>query len=311
MPPAPRSSSGSARSISAPASRSATPRPNSVFQIAAHETHFGLERLYDLCKTVRKLVDPLNIGRVIARPFVGETAATFERTANRRDYRRAAAGADAARPAGRARQQGHRASARSATSSRIAASPRCARRPATWRCSTRRWARWTMPGTAISCSPISSISTRSTAIAATLPAMPRRSRRSTAGCRKRWPACSTGDLLILTADHGCDPTWRGTDHTRERVPILGIGPGLTAATSGSGAPSPTSARRSPSISGWRAGRHGASFHPDDRRPCLSLPEVETVRRGLQPVMEGARIVSRRDAAAGSALSVSCKISPTA
>ena len=35
-----------------------------------------------------------------------------------------------------------------------------------------------------------------------------------------------GDLLILTADHGNDPTWRGTDHTRERVPVLGIGPGI-------------------------------------------------------------------------------------
>ena len=35
-----------------------------------------------------------------------------------------------------------------------------------------------------------------------------------------------GDLLILTADHGNDPTWRGTDHTRERVPVLATGPGL-------------------------------------------------------------------------------------
>ena len=34
-----------------------------------------------------------------------------------------------------------------------------------------------------------------------------------------------GDLLLLTADHGCDPTWRGTDHTRERVPIFGMIPG--------------------------------------------------------------------------------------
>src|SRR5690606_26542876 len=59
---------------------------DSVIQIAAHETHFGLQRLYDLCLTVRRLVDPLNIGRVIARPFLGETAATFARTANRRDF---------------------------------------------------------------------------------------------------------------------------------------------------------------------------------------------------------------------------------
>ena len=70
-----------------------------------------------------------------------------------------------------------------------------------------------------------------------------------------------GDLLMLTADHGCDPTWRGTDHTRERVP----GHRHRAWPEGGGdwpeaTASPTSARRSPSISGLRAGRHGASFH---------------------------------------------------
>ena len=37
-----------------------------------------------------------------------------------------------------------------------------------------------------------------------------------------------GDLVLMTADHGCDPTWRGTDHTRERVPVLGFGPGVAA-----------------------------------------------------------------------------------
>ena len=59
---------------------------DSVIQIAAHEQHFGLDRLYELCLVVRELVDPLNIGRVIARPFVGEAAGDFERTANRRDF---------------------------------------------------------------------------------------------------------------------------------------------------------------------------------------------------------------------------------
>jgi phosphopentomutase len=58
---------------------------DSVFQIAAHETHFGLDRLYKLCEIAKKLVDPLNVARVIARPFVGENPNNFERTANRRD----------------------------------------------------------------------------------------------------------------------------------------------------------------------------------------------------------------------------------
>ena len=52
---------------------------DSVFQIAAHEIHFGLERLYAVSTIARRLVDPLKIGRVIARPFVGEDAAGRDR----------------------------------------------------------------------------------------------------------------------------------------------------------------------------------------------------------------------------------------
>ena len=61
---------------------------DSVFQIACHEDHFGLERLYALCKTARTVLDEseLMIGRVIARPFVGTTSENFRRTGNRRDY---------------------------------------------------------------------------------------------------------------------------------------------------------------------------------------------------------------------------------
>jgi phosphopentomutase len=59
---------------------------DSVFQIAAHEEAFGLDRLYDLCQLARELLDDYRIGRVIARPFAGSTAAQFVRTENRRDY---------------------------------------------------------------------------------------------------------------------------------------------------------------------------------------------------------------------------------
>ena len=58
---------------------------DSVFQIAAHEGTFGLQRLYQLCDMVRPLMDELNVGRVIARPFVGDSPANFKRTANRKD----------------------------------------------------------------------------------------------------------------------------------------------------------------------------------------------------------------------------------
>ena len=57
-----------------------------MLQIAAHETHFGLQRLLEICEIARELVDPYNIGRVIARPFLGESSETFKRTGNRHDY---------------------------------------------------------------------------------------------------------------------------------------------------------------------------------------------------------------------------------
>ncbi|SPF75509.1 Phosphopentomutase [Aliiroseovarius pelagivivens] len=59
---------------------------DSVIQIAAHEEHFGLERLYALCEAIAPMVHDMRIGRVIARPFLGSEAEGFTRTTNRRDY---------------------------------------------------------------------------------------------------------------------------------------------------------------------------------------------------------------------------------
>ncbi len=61
---------------------------DSVWQVAAHEESFGLERLYDVCKSARKICDELQIGRVIARPFIGNPleGKPFERTYHRKDY---------------------------------------------------------------------------------------------------------------------------------------------------------------------------------------------------------------------------------
>lgn len=59
---------------------------DSVFQIAAHEKYFGLEKLYAVCEQAFKLVQKYRIARVIARPFVGEGSNSFTRTANRHDY---------------------------------------------------------------------------------------------------------------------------------------------------------------------------------------------------------------------------------
>ena len=59
---------------------------DSVFQVAAHEQHFGLTKLYKVCQSARELLNPVGVSRVIARPFTGDTPDNFSRTANRRDY---------------------------------------------------------------------------------------------------------------------------------------------------------------------------------------------------------------------------------
>ncbi|MCO5141967.1 MAG: phosphopentomutase [Oligoflexia bacterium] len=58
---------------------------DSVFQIACHEEHFGLDRLYEICKVARTLCDDLGVARVIARPFIGSNG-KYTRTKNRKDY---------------------------------------------------------------------------------------------------------------------------------------------------------------------------------------------------------------------------------
>lgn len=61
---------------------------DSVWQVACHEESFGLDRLYSICKSARKICDELNVSRVIARPFIGnpEKNIPFKRTYNRKDY---------------------------------------------------------------------------------------------------------------------------------------------------------------------------------------------------------------------------------
>lgn len=60
---------------------------DSVFQIAAHEEVIPVERLYEICETARRILDGEDrVGRVIARPFLGSNAADFKRTENRHDY---------------------------------------------------------------------------------------------------------------------------------------------------------------------------------------------------------------------------------
>jgi phosphopentomutase len=198
---------------------------DSVMQIAAHETSFGLERLYRVCEIARELTYDMMIGRIIARPFIGETAQDFKRTGNRRDY--------AIEPTedtilDRLKADGRQVIGVGKISDIFAAkgitkSIKASGNPALFDAMMEAEAlagdgdlvfvnfvdfdmmfghRRDVPGYAAALE----------AFDAMLP--------------RFISQMKDGDLAIITADHGCDPTWRGTDHTREQVPVLMFGPGI-------------------------------------------------------------------------------------
>lgn len=198
---------------------------DSVFQIAAHERHFGLEKLYALCETVRKLLDPLNIGRVIARPFIGETPDTFERTGNRRDYSVLPPEPTLLDRLVKEDRKVHAIGkigdifAHQGISRVIKANGNMALMDATLQAMDEAEDGDLVFTNFIDFDMLYGHRRDVPGYAAALEAF---DGRLADVSRKLRP----GDLLILTADHGCDPTWRGTDHTRERVPVLAFGQGL-------------------------------------------------------------------------------------
>ena len=231
---------------------------DSVFQIAAHETYFGLDRLYALCETVRKLVDPLNIGRVIARPFTGETGKTFERTANRRDF---AVPPPEPTLLDRIESSGGRVfgigkigdifAHEGVTEVRKAAGNMALFDAALSAMGDARH------GDLVFANFVDFDSTyghrRDVAgYAAALEAFDRRLPEATA-------LLKSGDILIMTADHGCDPTWPGTDHTRERVPIFGTGPDVACGSVGLRDTYADIGETVADHLGLAPGPHGASF----------------------------------------------------
>lgn len=199
---------------------------DSVFQIAAHEEHFGLERLYELSAIARRLVDDYNIGRVIARPFVGETSGAFERTGNRRDIATPPHGptlldcySDAGHDVVAIGKISDIFAARGITRSVKAHGNEALFDAMMTEVETGEddtiifvnfvdfdmlyGHRRDVPG-----------------YAAALEALDKRLPELEAKLRD-------GDMVMLTADHGCDPTWPGTDHTREYIPVITFGPGVT------------------------------------------------------------------------------------
>ncbi|MEH3148493.1 MAG: phosphopentomutase [Methylobacterium frigidaeris] len=198
---------------------------DSVFQIAAHEEAFGLERLYEVCRIARRLCDPYRVGRVIARPFAGDAARGFARTAHRRDFATPPPGdtlldrlGAAGRPVVSVGKIGdifaHRATGREIKphgndACLDAALAALAELPAGGLVfvnlvdfDTEYGHRRDVPGYAAALE------------------------RFDARVPEIRAALRPGDLAIVTADHGNDPTWAGTDHTREQVPVLAFGPGV-------------------------------------------------------------------------------------
>ncbi len=204
---------------------------DSVLQIAAHEEHFGLERLYSLCKKARILVDPLRIGRVIARPFVGTKETGFTRTGNRKDFAipppdetildRLTAQARPVVTVGKIgdifahRNTGEEIKPFGNAAMFAAALEAFGRLPGGGFCfvnlvdfDTEYGHRRDIPG-----------------YAAALEAFDRALPKLEALLRP-------GDLAVITADHGNDPSWPGSDHTREHVPVLAFGPGVATGAIG-------------------------------------------------------------------------------
>ncbi|WP_028116376.1 phosphopentomutase [Ferrimonas senticii] len=204
---------------------------DSVFQIACHEETFGLEKLYELCQIAREELEPYNIGRVIARPFVGDSAATFARTGNRKDYaveppaetlldKLAAAGGEVISVGKIADIYAHRGVTQKIKANGLDAL-------------------WDATLTALDNAPDNSlVFTNFVDFDSSFG-----HRRDIAGYAAaleyfdgRLPEIiaklQADDVVIITADHGCDPTWTGTDHTREHVPVIAFGPKVKAGSLG-------------------------------------------------------------------------------
>ena len=201
---------------------------DSVFQIAAHEEVVPIPELYRACEIAYELVgEGLGVGRVIARPFVG-AAGHFKRTANRHDY--------ALPPSGetlldRVKAPAFRSS-RSARS-RICSPAAASRAPSTRRATTTGWITCTSRSRQIDAGLIfanlvdfdTQYGHRNdvAGYAANL-------ERFDARLAELLPRLRPSDLLIVTADHGNDPTTPSTDHSREYVPLLVTGAGVGAAS---------------------------------------------------------------------------------
>ena len=196
---------------------------DSVLQIAAHEEIFGLDRLIDMCEAVAPTLHAMKVGRVIARPFVGDPEAGFERTANRRDYAIALPAPTLCDWVQMAGGQVH-AIGKIGDIFSMQGIDTVFKGPDTELMKNLKETVITAPDQSLIFAnfvEFDSIYGH---------------RRDVSGYARalEWfdaqlgtilPQLRQDDLFLVTADHGNDPTWFGTDHTRERVPVLIAGRG--------------------------------------------------------------------------------------
>jgi phosphopentomutase len=199
---------------------------DSVFQIACHEETFGLDRLYELCEIAREELTEgdYNIGRVIARPFIGDKKGHFERTGNRHDL--------AVEPPAPTilkklvdEKNGHVVSvgkiadiyAQVGITKKVKATGLDALFDATIQEMKLAGDQTIVFTNFVDFDSAYGHRRDVPGYAAALELFDRR-------MPELLELVKEDDIIIFTADHGCDPTWRGTDHTREHIPVLIYGP---------------------------------------------------------------------------------------
>ncbi len=196
---------------------------DSNLQIAAHEEKFGLERLYKLCEIAFEEVKPYQIARVIARPFTGEKNGEFVRTKNRHDY---ALSPIAPTLLDKAKEKGLQVVAIGKISDIYAGSGVTKKVLASGL--EELWDK--------TLEEVKNLDTDGIVFTNFVDFdMTWGHRRDVKGYAEGLmyfdsrlpeilPLLQDDDVVFITADHGCDPTWTGTDHTRECVPVLMFGP---------------------------------------------------------------------------------------
>lgn len=196
---------------------------DSVFQIAAHEETFGLDRLLDLCRALAPTLHAMKIGRVIARPFVGDAEKGFQRTPHRRDFAIAPPAPTLCDWVRDARQKVHAVGKIGDIFSMQGIDDVVKGKDIDLMGHLNALVDGAEDGSLTFANFVEFDSEYG-------------HRRDPAGyarhlewfdaeLAKTLPRLRPDDLLIVTADHGNDPTWVGTDHTRERVPVLVHGAG--------------------------------------------------------------------------------------